>query len=524
MAAATLSPTAKDYFWNIATGAPLAGGLVYTVTAGGAFPGSAIATYQDSNALIPNTNPIVLNAAGYATIYLQPGKTYKYIVTDANGVLQFTQDGIEAVPTTNLGLDIGGAAGDSFALGQVAYLSDGSGGKTAGLWYLADSANAYSSTLPIIAMPTTALSSGSTGTFRQGGILSGLSGLIAGSSYYVGTSGALTAVAPTLVRLVGVADNTTTQLDIIANPPPFSSSPVLTSPTIKTSVITPASGGLWFGVCQGRLTGTTVTPVTVADVTNIVTIFFTPYLGNNIGLYDGTTNWTILPFTEISVALGTLTSGLPYDLFAFNNSGVVALRSPVAWTSTTARATALVLQNGVLVKSGATTDRYLGTFYTTSTTQTQDTGTQRYLWNYYNRVRRPLLRMESTASWSYTTATWRQANAAAANQVEVVVGVAEALLDLRVSAAAQNTSAHVTFWTSIGEDSTTAPMTTTIGGLGQSAVAANGVQPMTVLLTKYVPVGRHVYAWLEDSTATGTTTWFGVDNAIPNGLNGSIEG
>lgn len=216
MAAATLSPSPKEYFFNIVTGAPLAGGFVYTVTAGGSVPGSNIATYQDSNATITNSNPIQLNAAGYATIYLQPGKTYKFIVTDANGVMQWTQDGIEAIPSSSLGQDVTWTAGDTFAIGQAGYLSDGSGGKTAGVAYLADSANTYSSTTPIIALATAAITSGSTGVFRQGGIVPGLSGLTAGAKYYVGTAGALTAVAPTNARVVGVADNTTTQLDVSA--------------------------------------------------------------------------------------------------------------------------------------------------------------------------------------------------------------------------------------------------------------------------------------------------------------------
>lgn len=222
MAAATLSPSPKQFFWNVITGAPLANGLVYTVSAGGSYPGNAIATYQDANALIPNGNPIQLNGAGYATIYLKPGNTYKYLVYDSgglsSGVLQYSQDGIEAAPSSSLGTDVVWTAGDTFTIGQAAYLSDGSGGKTAGLAYLADSANGYSSTSPIIAVATAAVASGSTGIFRQGGIVSGLSGLTAGASYYVGTAGALTATAPSLARLVGVADNTTTQLDVIANP------------------------------------------------------------------------------------------------------------------------------------------------------------------------------------------------------------------------------------------------------------------------------------------------------------------
>lgn len=222
MAAATLSPSPKQFFWNVTTGAPLANGLVYTVSSGGAFPGNAIATYQDSNAAVQNANPIQLNAAGYATIYLKPGNTYKYLVYDANGItagtLQYSQDGIEAAPSSSLGTDVVWTAGDNFAIGQAAYLSDGSGGKVAGVAYLADSANAYSSTQPIIAIATAVIASGSTGIFRQGGIVSGLSGLTAGATYYVGTAGALTVTSPSLSRLVGVADNTTTQLDVIANP------------------------------------------------------------------------------------------------------------------------------------------------------------------------------------------------------------------------------------------------------------------------------------------------------------------
>lgn len=222
MAAGTLSPSPKQFFWNVTTGAPLANGLVYTVSSGGAYPGNAIATYQDSTALIPNGNPIQLNAAGYAIIYLKPGNTYKYLVYDANGItggtLQYTQDGIEAVPSSSLGTDATLTAGDTFAIGQAGYLSDGSGSKTAGLAYLADSANNYSSTDPIVFVATAAIPSGSSGIFRQGGLVSGLSGLTAGAKYYVGTAGALTTTAPSLARLVGVADNTTTQLDVIANP------------------------------------------------------------------------------------------------------------------------------------------------------------------------------------------------------------------------------------------------------------------------------------------------------------------
>jgi hypothetical protein len=526
MAAATLSPSPKEYFWNSVTGAPLAGGFVYTVTAGGSFPGSAVATYQDSNALIPNANPIPLNAAGYATIYLQPGKTYKYIVTDANGVTQWTQDGIEAVPTTNLALDVTGTAGAAFAAGQVGYLAqDTSGGATPGLFYLGDSANAYSSTLPaVIAVATTAIPLGATGTFRQGGIVAGLSGLIAGSKYFVGTAGSLVSTSPTNSRLVGVADNTTTQLDV--SPSPSLYNLVLVSPTITTSVTTPASAGLFYGCCGGRLTLTSGQAVTTGDVTGATSVFFTPYSGSpfagNIGLYDGSTNWTILPFTEISVALGTLTSGLPYDVFAFNNSGVVALRAPVAWTSTSARATALVLQNGVYVKTGATTDRYLGTFFTDSTTTTSDSSvgsasSGRHLSNYYNRVERPMVRIEPANSWSYGTNTVRQANANTANTLQFVIGVSEDPVYFETTAILQNA---VAFQTGIGIDTTTIIDTSCVGITVNGVASPNYVQA-GARLRKTVSAGHHAANWLENGlggsavvTLSGSTPQSGMQGYV----------
>ena len=200
---------------------------------------------------------------------------------------------------------------------------------------------------------------------------------------------------------------------------------VLTSNGSAWTSAAPSGGGGGGdpAVADGRLTLTTATPVTTADVTGATTIYYTPYKGNSIGLYDGSSAWTILTFTEKSLALGTLTSGLTYDVFAYNNSGVVALEL-LAWSTTTARATALVYQNGVLVKSGATTRRYLGTFYTTSTTQTEDSQAKRFLYNYYNRTSHGMSLSDGT-SHSYTTTATRIWNNNSADKIQFVVGVIE---------------------------------------------------------------------------------------------------
>lgn len=275
-----------------------------------------------------------------------------------------------------------------------------------------------------------------------------------------------------------------------------------------------------FSVCDFRLTLTSGTPVTTSDVTGATTIYASPYKGNSIGLYDGT-NWHVRTSAEFSLALGTLTSGKPYDVFCYDNAGTPTLEFLV-WTNDTTRATALTLQNGVLCKTGALTRRYLGTFYTTSTTQTEDSKANRYLFNYYNRAARPMSVYEATNSWNYTTATVRQANGAAGNQLNMMIGYNEDLVDARVYASANNTNAGVGALVSIGVDSTTTPSADCITSQVFSP-AANYIFALTAFYRGFVGVGKHSLVWQEFSVATGTTAWIG-DNNTSTFYNSGITG
>lgn len=267
-----------------------------------------------------------------------------------------------------------------------------------------------------------------------------------------------------------------------------------------------------------RLTLTSGTPVTTSDVTGATTVYCCPYKGNRIALYDGSSRWNLRTSAEFSLALGTLTSGRPYDVFCYDNSGTPTLEF-TSWTNDTTRATALTYQDGVLVKSGATTRRYLGTFYTTSTTQTEDSAAKRFLWNYYHRVLRPMEKYDSTATWSYTTDTYRQANAAAANQLDYVCGVAEDAVEAFVQSNASNTSPAVNIYTAIGVDSTSA----TSGLSPRTEIINNGAIYCVQASYRGIPgVGRHFLAWLERSEATGTTTWSGTNSPLKSGIIGSV--
>lgn len=237
--------------------------------------------------------------------------------------------------------------------------------------------------------------------------------------------------------------------------------------------------------CNGRLTGTSGTAVTTSGVSNITTLYFTPFNGDKIALYSGSA-WATLTFTETSIALGTMTSGICYDVFAYNSSGTLALEK-LAWTSSTARATALTLQNGVYVKSGDATRRYLGTFYTTSTTQTQDTNTQRFLYNYYNRAERSLEKTDTT-SHTYTTGSWRYWNNDSTQKVEFVLGIADqnpfVYINTRQDANSGETSI-VGFGVDTASTNTTGSnpvnagpsATVNIGGIGAARAGVSGAYP-----------------------------------------------
>lgn len=171
------------------------------------------------------------------------------------------------------------------------------------------------------------------------------------------------------------------------------------------------------------MTLTSGVPVTTSDVTAAGTIYFTPFQGNRISLFNGT-EWCSLAFTEVSLSL-TLTSAKNYDVFGYNNNGALTLELSSAWTNDTTRANALTTQDGIYVKSGATTRRYLGTLRASGTNTTEDSKSKRYLWNLYNRRSKKLYVTEATASWTYSSAVWRPWNNNTANRVEYVCGLSE---------------------------------------------------------------------------------------------------
>lgn len=91
-------------------GQPLAGGKVYSYIASTVTPA---ATYTDQSGSTPNTNPVILDANGEANIWVAAG-SFKFVLTDANDVVQWTTDSVTSASATG-GSDASAAAASADA-------------------------------------------------------------------------------------------------------------------------------------------------------------------------------------------------------------------------------------------------------------------------------------------------------------------------------------------------------------------------------------------------------------------------
>lgn len=457
-------------------------------------------TYNSSTGAVANSNPITLNALGEppVEIWLTTGLTYKVQLAppgsdDPPASPVWAEDVIGGINDASITLDQWVASGISpayvsatqFTLpgDQTSTFQVGRRVKatiTAGTVYGRISVSAFAAMTTI------------TVVLDSGALDSGLSAV----SY-----GLLSVTNPSVPAIIDAGSGIT--ITYPAGRPTVAATTTFNAPDVQ----------------DFRLTLTSGTPVTTADVTAATTIYCSPYKGNQISLYDGA-SWNVRLSAEFSIALGTLTSALPYDVFCYDNAGTPTLEL-LAWTNATTRATALVYQNGILSKTGALTRRYLGTFYTTSTTTTEDSLLKRFLWNYTNRVQRRVRVTDTTSSWTYATATFRQANGAAANQVDTVIGWTDTTLNLRVVSTASNSGSFRSV-VGIGVGSATVN-SAQIGSI-------NNVTVLTPLSAEYMAnpaVGRQFYAWLEYAGGA-TTTFLGSDssgaNASQSGMLGTVDG
>lgn len=114
---AILSPSPKLQFFD-ANGNPLVGGKLYSYTAGTTSP---LATYTDSTNTSVNTNPIILDSRGEASVWLG-ASAYKLVLYSATDVLIWSVDNVTAASSDTVA-NLAASTGSSL----IGYIQGGAG-------------------------------------------------------------------------------------------------------------------------------------------------------------------------------------------------------------------------------------------------------------------------------------------------------------------------------------------------------------------------------------------------------------
>lgn len=319
---------------------------------------------------------------------------------------------------------------------------------------------------------------------------------------------------------------------------------IIPGPAGATGATGSAGSGIVVQPC-GRITLTTGVPVMTSDVNAATTIFYTPYNGATIPLFDGTSVWTMTTFTEVSQALSDTTKsplaavgGKLYDVFGWSDAGTFRATRGPAWASSSGRGTGagtteLIYQDGILVNKIAITNgpaAKKGTFL--GTIQLSGLGSVNFItstpggaggttiasrldvWNMYNRVNIVCVNIDTTASYTYSLLTWREKNGSAGNEIIFLCGwVEDHFMAASNENAANSTAAGLAFC-GVGFNSTTVPsvasiLGTMVAGKQASATATMVGRPL---------LGTNFVTPLEEAQAAGVTTWQGVGAAAVSAI------
>lgn len=286
-----------------------------------------------------------------------------------------------------------------------------------------------------------------------------------------------------------------------------------------------------FSLPQGRLTLTSNTPVMTTTASAFTTIRYTPYLGTLVPVWNGRSFDMLDIVSELNnvttaTAVGfagpaAVTTNSNYDLFVWGNG--ILTRGP-AWSSDTARGTGagtteLVRVKGVLVNAYAITNgppaqrgTYVGTVRSNGSSQidfifgaSASGGTAGFfgVWNMYNRVNASSITQDSTASWAYSTASWRAADNSSAMRCSFILGVNEEpiVADYRCGMSTSSSGGQV----GVGLDSTTALAS---GASSAWSGVSGATTSASALYAGYGGLGFH-YASAIEYGGTGMT-FYGV--------------
>jgi hypothetical protein len=218
----------------------------------------------------------------------------------------------------------------------------------------------------------------------------------------------------------------------------------------------------------------------------------------------------------------TVTFKLPpntnYDAYLSGVTGLPKLTWSAAWSNDTTPPTRAFL-NGVEVASGASTKRLIGSARTTSVAgQLEDSHTHGYLSNRFAPRPRFMYATDPAANWTYSTASYRQANANTANQFDYICCVPRSIWAHAQSLVVNNTGVN-NVNVGIGIDSTSGNS----AQLNQIAnLSGTTYVPTNSTYTGTPGIGRHYISWLEFGGGSNTQTWLATAANNVAGIVGEI--
>ena len=275
-------------------------------------------------------------------------------------------------------------------------------------------------------------------------------------------------------------------------------------------------------ICCGRLTATSGDPVGTREVGSTSTIYYTPFQGNLIGLYNGV-NWDLLTFNEIVIPIPQYicTGNQNWDIFAYNNNGVVSIEpQPWAPNSISVRNIPLDTQDGVYVKSGDATRRYLGSFYCYNNL-TADAVNDRAIWNYYNRIAKKVC-MTVPNAWTYNS-SWRVVAGDGTLSIATMVGVRESPIELQGCVSSYEPDNATFYGVGIGYDwsATTTAGLVSSGDNGFNCIYQQLYIHIVQTTSTYhiTDIGLHTY-WLTEYGGSANIQLYG--GAGSGGRNGGV--
>jgi hypothetical protein len=170
------------------------------------------------------------------------------------------------------------------------------------------------------------------------------------------------------------------------------------------------------------------------------------------------------------------------------------------------------INSGDFNSIGANLGLLLGLARTTSTAGlVEDSTAFRGLANKYNRLRRPLKAVDTTDSWTYTTATFREFNGGTTlgvSRVGVLLIESNIQVFMFVNSLSDTSSgtSNRSRWSGVGLDGATS---TSVAQISLFAFAHVGIQPSTAVYQGAPGAGYRTFHALEASEAASTTTWYG---------------